>query len=431
MKKTRVFYGWWIVVACFVAMFVGSGTEWYTFSIFFKPLMSDFGWSRGEVSTSVTIYFVVSGLMGPLIGKWTLRYGPRRVMLVGAIVAGAIFVLLSFTNSLPHLWIAYGLSSAGIAALSFVPVTSVLANWFVKKRGIATGIALTGMGFGGMVLAPMTGQIVDTVGWRTGYLSLAVITLVLVIPFCGLLIRRSPQEMGLLPNGLSEGKAPQEGDAHGESPAPMVVWTVRDALRTSTFWIIAFSFFMAGIAASGVAQHQVPLLTDKGFSLVLASAALSVMGLMSIVGKLIFGHLVDRVPCRYVVVLSFALQASGISIVLLNSSTVGLWAFVSVFGLGVGGIPALRPLSVAESFGGPSFPVIFGTLTLLTTVGSAIGPIFAGYAFDATGSYNGAFLGFVATFVVAVAAIFFARPPKRRDGAYPLPETVGEYAERR
>jgi len=85
VKKTRVFYGWWIVVACFVAMFVGSGTEWYTFSIFFKPLMSDFGWSRGEVSTSVTIYFVVSGLMGPLIGKWTLRYGPRRVMLVGAL----------------------------------------------------------------------------------------------------------------------------------------------------------------------------------------------------------------------------------------------------------------------------------------------------------------------------------------------------------
>jgi len=152
---------------------------------------------------------------------------------------------------------------------------------------------------------------------------------------------------------------------------------------------------------------------------------------MSIIGKLIFGHLTDRIPCRYVVILSFVLMTTGITILLLNSSVIALWTFVSVFGLGTGGIPALRPLSVAESFSGPSFPVIFGSLMMITTIGSAIGPLFSGYAFDATGSYDGAFLGFVAIFAVAVVAIFFARPPRRRTEVYPVPKRVGEYAKNR
>lgn len=415
--RPQVFYGWWVVVASLLVLFVGSGMGFYGFGIFSKPLMEEFGWKRAPFFASTTIYFVTIGLASPLMGTLITRYKVRKTMVLGAVLAGLGFLLLSQISSLWQFYAAYFLIGAGHSGMMLVPTATVVSNWFLKKRGLAMGITISGLGFGGLVLAPTMNYLIMSVGWRLTFAILGLVTWAVVIPLSALVIRWSPQEMGLRPDGETMPSAVTGTMARQRATTPP--WTLSEAVRTPAFWIVAFVFFMAALGSVSVAQHQVPLLTDRGFSATAAAAAFGLTGLLSTGGKLFFGFLADVFSCRYSLILCFGLQVVALVVLLTTHSLVMVWLFVILFAPGMGAIPALRPLLTSECFGISSFGPIYGAIVGLAELAQGIGPLMAGYIFDVTQSYDAALIFFIAMFGLGSLTLFFARPPQSKKVALP------------
>ena len=273
MQKTKIFYGWWIVAACFALCFLFAGAGFYSFSIFIKPLENDFGWDRAAISLTMSIYFIVAGLMGPFVGKLTQTYGPKRVMTLAAIGSGAGFLLVSLTRSLWYFYAVYALLAIMLCGIGVVPVSSLLANWFDRRRGTATGAALVGIAAGGFLLAPVLGAVTIRFGWKASYIFLGLLVWVVALPVIKFVIKAKPAELGLAPDGDNSKTSAAETAKH-PSENGSVGWPSGAALRSRAFWSIAASFFLAPMAQLGVLQHQVPIIIDAGISQATAAAAL-------------------------------------------------------------------------------------------------------------------------------------------------------------
>jgi sugar phosphate permease len=257
-RGNGIFYGYWVVAGCFVLLFLFAGAGFYSFSIFIKPLESEFGWSRSAISLAMSIYMIVHGIAGPFIGHATETYGPRKVMTISALMSGVCFVLVSFVSSLWSFYLAYTLLSIGTTGIGFIPVSSVLARWFVRRRGTAIGFAMVGIAVGGLVMAPLVGLIISHFSWRTAFVLMGALVWLLALPMTLFVIKASPAELGLLPDGDADEAAPAL-DPHAPPPqtgvsAPATEaeegWPLRAAIRTSTFFWIAAAFFRAATARS-------------------------------------------------------------------------------------------------------------------------------------------------------------------------------------
>jgi sugar phosphate permease len=410
MQKTKIFYGWWVVAACFVLCFLYAGAGFYSFSIFIKPLENEFGWDRAAISLTMSIHFIIGGLMGPFVGKLTQTYGPKKVMTLAAIGSGACFMFVSLTRSLWYFYGIYALLALMLCGIGVVPVSSLLAGWFNKRRGTATGTALVGIAAGGLLLAPLMGSITSRFGWKTSYIFLGLLVWIVALPIIKLVIRVSPTELGLAPDGddrnISIYKA---GDSAPENDLPG--WPSGPALRSRTFRCLAASFFLAPMAQLGVLQHQVPLIIDAGVSPATAATALGLTAGIGGLGKLSFGRLTDILPFQYVVALCFGLQALAIFILVNINNMIMLWLYVAIFGFGMGGVVVLLPLTVGHFFGLASFGVILGTLWMINAIGGAVGTYASGWIYDYTGAYQYALYLFIAAFIAAISAIFLAGKP--------------------
>lgn len=201
-QKPKVFYGYWIVLGTFFCLLITSGCGFFAFSLFIRPLQADLGWGRGEIMAAFTIYFLVTGVASPFIGRVVDRYGARKVISIGALIVGLGFVSLSQASNLWHFYVSYAVVGVGMAAMGHVPASAIVSNWFKKRRGTAIGIMSSGIGAGGVVLAPLVGgYLIPNFGWRASYLVLAALTWVLVIPLALLVIKTKPADMGLYPDG--------------------------------------------------------------------------------------------------------------------------------------------------------------------------------------------------------------------------------------
>ncbi len=313
-RKPRIFYGYWIVAVAFFGAFVFGGCSYYVFSLFVKPLQIEFGWGRGEIMIAMTILFLVIGVASPLIGRLVDRYGVRVVVSIGATIAGLGFVLISQMGSLWHFYFGYIVVGVGMAAAGTVPVTALISNWFERRRGMAVGITGMGIGTGGFALTPLFGgYIIPNFGWQMAYIALALITWLLV-PVVLLVVRTRPSDKGLYPDGAKASETITETQAilaHSEG------LTLKMALVTSGFWLIALSFFLNTLSQDGVIQNQVPHLQDIGFPLAMASGALGTVGLGSLIGKFSFGWVCDRIKPKYAFSIGISLQLEGI-IILMN-----------------------------------------------------------------------------------------------------------------
>jgi sugar phosphate permease len=206
----------WVVAGCFVLLFLFAGAGFYSFSIFIKPLENDFGWNRSAISLAMSIYMIVHGVAGPFIGHATETYGPRKVMTLAALMSGICFVGVSFVSSLWSFYLAYTLLSLGTTGIGFIPVSSVLARWFVRRRGTAIGFAMLGIAVGGLVMAPLVGLIISHFGWRAAFVFMGLLVWLLALPVTLFVIKGSPAEMGLLPDG----DAPGAGARHSSGSRP-------------------------------------------------------------------------------------------------------------------------------------------------------------------------------------------------------------------
>ncbi|MDD5082241.1 MAG: MFS transporter, partial [Dehalococcoidales bacterium] len=379
-----------------------------------KPIEADLSWSRGTIMVAFSIFTLVAGVTAPFIGRLIDQYGARKVIIIGAIVFGSALISLRFMSSLWHLYVAHAILGIGSVALGHIAQGTVVSNWFKRRRGLAIGIMSTGVGIGGFTLSPLIGgYLIPNLGWRTSYLILGILVLATLLPLASLVIRSKPADMGLFPDGA---EITPDSTPIGNVPAPKSGdMTLKLALATSTFWLIAVSFLTSSFSQSSVLQSEVNYLTDIGFPLALVATVHGMVGLGSAIGKFGFGWLCDRIAPKYSAVLGHLLIIGSI-VTLLNLQPTSppflLWLYVACLGLGLGSWLPTMSMLVSTNFGLASYGAIIGMVSLAQGLGSSSGPLVANLIHDAWGQYRPAFIVALFLFGIGVPAILLVRRPK-------------------
>lgn len=408
----RVFYGWVIVGACFLFLLLFAGAGYYSFSIFIRPLEAEFGWSRASISLSMSIQFLVSGLFSPFVGRIVQSRGPRRLILLGATGAGASFILVSFAQALWQFYAAFALLGLFVSGVGTIPTSMLLSRWFVRRRGTAIGAAMVGISAGGLLFAPMIGVVTEHFSWRVAFLLLGGLVWALALPLALFVVRNSPVEMGVLPDGdrapPSMERRGQGGGSQGPGLGPLTEWRLGAAMRGATFWWVGVAFFLAAGAQNGILQHQVPIVLEGGISVDLAAMALGLTAGFGGLGKLFFGRMTERLPVALAAALCFGIQACAVGLLLLWRTPPMVWGYILLFGFAMGGVVVLLPLSVGRYFGLASFGVILGALNLAQAMGGGLGAYLSGVLFDVSGTYRWALCLFGGIYLLAAGAVWMA-----------------------
>lgn len=410
MSKPKVFHGYWILLVAFLCLFTSAGTGFFGFSIFVPRLQEALGWGRGEIMVAFSVYTMATGLSSPVVGRLLDRYGIKKIITVGALLAGFGFVLLGFTQSLWQFYVGYVFIGIGHAAGNVAP-TALVASWFRKRRGTAIGISATGIGAGGFVLAPIIGgYLIPAFGWDSAYLALAVMNVVLVVPLTLWLVKDRPADIGLYPDGTQPAEAENNVPLSIDGGIPF-----RKALTSSGFWLMAVAYMVFGIGATAIVQNHVPFLEDIGYPAAMAAGALGGVGLGSIVGKFFFGWLCDRIPPKVAGAMGFTLGVSGCVILTTlqpSSHLAWVWVYALLAGLGGGSWMPTMTMLVSTNYGLVAYGTIFGAVFMAQNIGNAVGPLTAGYMFDAIGDYRLAFTILLSLYVLAIPVILLVRRPK-------------------
>jgi len=409
-NSSRTFYGWWIVLAGTAILFVSSGIGFYGHGVILDPLRALHGWSKATISSAVTLYFFTSGIMGLIIGRNIDRYGPKWVLLIGALIIGTGFLLLSSVDKIWQLYTIYFIMALGFSCTSLIPVNTLITNWFIRKRGIAMSLTNTGLSAGGIVMVPLASYIISHWG-------LAVALPVLGAVYCGVVVlttsfvRQRPSDLQQYPDGESPGIKPAgKHSAMLSYSAQMRVWSRSQALHTVSFWSIVIAFLLALSGQIAFLVHQVSFL-GQYLGASGAATAVSITAGASVVGRLWLGTLVDRLDKRHVIMVCFLVQGAAVMALAYYHHIVILYLGTLAFGLTMGNIIMMQSLIIAECFGLVSFATVSGLAGVFTMSGAAFGPTIAGFIFDATQSYQTAFTIFAAMSAIAILIIYFARPP--------------------
>ena len=422
LQTEGIFYGWWIVAVCFLLLFLFAGAGFYSFSIFIKPIEEEFGWDRAAISLTMSINFLMGGVAGPFIGKVIQRFGVKIIMIVGAICAGGCYMLVSLTQSLWYFYSIYALLALFSGGIGVIPASNLIARWFDRSRGTATGIAMVGIAAGGLILAPIVGVTTSCWGWKSSFLFIGVLVWVLALPAICIFIKEYPADMGLLPYAKAvSGQDRQPVSEQNSDPATQVHiagCTSGEAFRSCAFRWMATGFFLAPLAQMGVLQHQVPIVVDSGISQTAAATALGITAGMGGIGKLSFGRISETLPMQWVFALCFGLQALAVFILLHTTTIALLYVYVVIFGFAMGGVIVLMPLAVGKFFGLASFGVIFGTIWFIHTIGGALGTFLAGLIYDYMHTYQYALYAFIAAYILAACALMRTGNPQANTDKY-------------
>jgi MFS family permease len=412
------FYGWVIVAVVFVSMGIGVNAR-TAFSLLFPPILSEFRWDRAVTAGAFSFGFIVSAVMSPLLGRMMDRLGPRAVMELGVGLMAAGLLLAPLTTEAWHLYATLGvLVGGGSVCLGYSGQSLFLPNWFVRRRGLATGIAFAGVGIGSIVLLPLVQVVIDSAGWRTACWSMGLLVLIVLAPI-NLLLRKRPEDMGLRSDGDAEpGASAAAQPSNVVDPAWAAVdWTLRRAMRTARFWWIALGYFCGLYAWYAVQVHQTKYLIEIGFSPTIAAWALGLVSLVGIPGQIALGHVSDRIGREWVWTagaLGFAVCFLVLLLLQAFPSTALLYVMVATQGALGYGLTSVLAAIVVEIFQGKQFGAIFGTVMLAALAGGALGPWATGALFDIYGNYTVAFWIGVVVSLVSIAAIWRAAPRKVR-----------------
>lgn len=414
----RVFYGWWIILGSGITLVFSSGIGFYSHGAILDPLRIHYGWSKGAISTALTMYFAASGVLGMAVGEAIDRFGSKPLLILGSIITGIGFFLLSRITQLWQLFGVYLFLAVGTSCASPLTVTTLIGNWFVLKRGMAMGLAMSGLSLGGMIMVPFTVYLISHWGLRTALPLLGGLFGLVIIPIALFLIKQRPAEVGQFPDGRQK-VPPLLSNSSGRriSWTPQAhLWTRVEAMHTTAFWAIVIAFWLAMTGQLAFLVHQVSFLS---MSLGPAGAArtVSVTTGASIIGRLFLGSIADRYDKRFVTIFCFLLQGIAVLFMAHSHRVAVLYLGTFAFGLTMGGIFMMQSLLVSDCFSMASFGTIIGFSGLFTQLGAAFGPTIAGLIFDATHEYRIAFTIFGITSLSAIIAVFFARPPKPLQGA--------------
>jgi len=412
------FYGWIIIAVTFVTMGIGVNAR-TAFSLFFPPIIGEFGWDRGVTAGAFSFGFVVSAAASPLIGRLMDRLGPRSVMELGvALMAGGL-LLAPLTTRPWHLYLTIGmLVGAGSICLGYTGQSLYLPNWFNRRRGLAIGLAFAGVGIGSMTLLPWVQVMIDQTGWRTACTAIGLLVLIVLAPI-NLLLRKRPEDIGLRPDGDAAPAASVQKAMSNVVDAEWANtdWTLGRALATSRFWWLAIGYFGGLYIWYAVQVHQTKYLLDIGFGPSVAVWSLGAVSLLGIPGQIFLGHLSDRIGREWVWSIGcagFAICFAALMALPQVHSLALVYLMVFTQGALGYGLTSVLGAIVVEIFQGKHYGSIFGTIQVAALSGGAVGPWVTGVLHDVTGNYSLAFAIGIAMSGLSALAIWLAAPRKVR-----------------
>jgi MFS family permease len=402
----RYFYGYNIVAAGFTIQAVCIGAM-FAYGVFFKELQAEFGWSRATISGASSLAFLIMGAVGILAGRLNDRIGPRVIIVTSAGFLGLGYLLMSRMQSPWHLYVVYGVL-AGIGFSTHDVITlSTVARWFVKRRGVMSGIVKVGTG-SGQLLGPMIATLLLAIfGWRHSNLIIGAVILVALVAVAQVM-RRDPQGMGLLPDGGSDMADGQVGVVEDQG------FSLKEAAHMKQFWTICIAEFTVLLCLLTIVVHIVPYARDLGLAPAYAAGVLSTIGGVSILGRMVMGAASDRIGGKRVLIICLFVLFCGFIWLQLATQAWMLFLFAAIYGFGHGGFFTVLSPMVAEMFGTGSHGLLFGIISFSGTLGGAVGPLLAGRTFDATGSYQMVFLVLSVLILIGFVLMILLRPIRTR-----------------
>ncbi|MBI4800056.1 MAG: MFS transporter [Desulfarculus sp.] len=408
-RPRRLFHGWRMVGVAFLANLLSTGTTFYVFNAFLLPLCQARGWTRAEVNAAPMLGFVL-GLMAQFVyGSLFWRVGPRALMVAGCLVSSAAFIFLGRVQGLGAFYALYTLLYLGNGAMNGIVANTVVANWFVRRRGLALGLATAGMSVSGVVLPYLALVILERLGLEAAFMIIGLLALGLA-PLAWFTVRPAPESMGLMPDGDADPPGDREPWLHPEGAPPEASWTTGHLLRAPAFWRLGAVYSLAMMGAVGVTYQLAPRFQDLGLDGHRAVLLTALTAALATVGKFWWGWLCDLVQPRRVVAALLLAKALGLGLGLITGSQAALWAFIIVFGLAMGGVMSTFPIMAAHLFGRQDFWRVYRLLVLFLAL-QGLGYLIMGQSFSRTGSYDLAFWVFLALDLLA-AWLALGLPPR-------------------
>lgn len=407
VQEKPLFYGWKIVAAVLFTLTFSSGLSFYNHSIYLNALAATPAFDVETASNAVSLFFFSGGLSGLLVARWLQRYDPRYCISAGAVVSALALSLLALVQTVPQLYLVYCLFGVGFAGSSLIPATTLVARWFKRKRAMALSIASTGLSLGGVVLTPVCALLVDELGFELAAPLMGLFYVLGVLPVAWIWLRPSPESMGLRMDG-DEAEGVSASPASEQTATPALSssedgLSFREARSTRFFWGVAPAYVFLLMAQVGGIAHQFGLARET-LTEAQTALAVAILPVMSIVGRLLGGWIVDKVSIRRFAFAIMAMQVAALSLLSLGAGPLALCLGLALFGCTVGNLIMLQPLLLAEAFGLRDYARIFSVANLMSSWGTAAGPAVMGYVFALSNNqYGGAYL-----FAAAAGALGFA-----------------------
>jgi MFS family permease len=416
LKHSRVFYGWITLAGASLIIFIVGGAFVHSFSVLLPEITKEFDWDRGQVALALTLGILAFGLPSPIVGMTVGKFGPRITMIVGNALAAVGLAGVYFAQEIWHLYLLYILIGLGGGFGGFVANTTMINNWFIKKRSLALGIFQACGGLGGLVFPPLVTALMSGMGWRSAWLVLAAIVIVIPVIIGGIfIIRNKPEDMGLTPDGVPPDP---ESEAEVLKTTTAVVqdeqsgWRILDVIRKPIVWFIAGFIAANAFTAGTMLTHQIAYIQDIGYSPMAAATTVSVMSICSIVGSLGFGILAMKYRVRYLAMGAFVIQISAMVILLTTRELGVMYIFSVLLGLSYGSLTAAVSVFVGAYFPRKHYPKVLGVVFPFQVAANASSATLAGVIFDATSSYTPAFIASACVSAVGLFFAFMARQPE-------------------
>lgn len=406
----RDFYRKWYIVAASLLVLVGLHGTFLTFGVFLKPILGEFLSTRAFVSGAASAALGFSIIGSPFVGKLTDRYGARILIVSGALLIGAGYILMSQLTSIWQIYFYFGIMVGIGMVFVWTPINTAISRRFVEKRVLALGITTSGITIGAMIMPPLSAYWIMSYGWRSAYIVLAIVVLLVIIPAMALPGRKTKQAIRIRD---SKQGGVDDTTSQLQEPAVLSELSVVEATKTVPFWILMVTGVTLATCFFIVIIHIVPYATDLGISPDLAAIILTVLGGATIIGRLVAAFLVGKIGYRFAFFFLSFLQALALFLFMQATSLSAFYVAALFFGFGSGGVSPMRTSMVPEFFGMRSLGTLIGFNNAAWCVGGAIGPILAGYIFDLNQSYDMAFLIGILLMIVTMAAALFLRAPKK------------------
>jgi len=411
VNRLPFFYGWTVLFAAGSSMVVRNSAASLTLAVFIFPMSEDLGWSRSLIAGAASLGGLVATVASPVVG-WALdRYGARVILTGSVLILGLSTVSLAWATVPIAFYLAYGLGRVIFSSPLNIGPSVVVSRWFVRRRGQATGFLFLSHSLGMITFPLIAGLVIKYRGWEDAWIVLGVLVWILALGPVSMLVRQTPEEVGLLPDG--DPPKPQARGAETSAVTEEQNWTLREAARTPTLWLLAMATGSLFLLQSGTNIHQGAYFLDQGLGVGVSAATLSLNAVFTGVGSIFWGWLVDRVPVRFTYAGVALMMAVALIFFPMADTTVEALIVASIFGAAVGGILVVPVVAYADYFGRRSLSAIRGVTEPFVSLGQAIGALFSGIVYDVTGSYKDAFLVLSILGFATIAMLLATRVPVR------------------